>query len=175
MAGSGQRSELEGIRTISEAKGEMVRLRKQMDALQRGAMKQEEYLDTLQCEAREHDKYLDRLRGEFDEADKLLPRPVKMMRHLAAYIEEAEAEKADFQELLDDDAKEKAHFLELLDDAAKDYFVKKIKSEPVFPSFGNFQKIFGLLPCGKRGRRVGAPHVAHRGLSSHLPGYHTVL
>ena len=85
MAGSDQRSELEGARTTSEAKGEMVRLLKQMDALQRGAMKQEEYLDELQCEAREHDEYLDRIRGEYDEA---------------------EADKAEFQERLDDAAQD---------------------------------------------------------------------
>jgi chromosome segregation ATPase len=86
LAGSGQRLELEGAATISEAKGEIVRLRKQMDALQR--------------EAREHDAYLDRLRGEFEEVDEMLPKPVMMMTKLAAEIKEAEAEEAHFQERL---------------------------------------------------------------------------
>ena len=86
LAGSDQRSELEGAPTISEAKGEIVRLRKQMDALQR--------------EAREHDAYLDRLRGEFQEVDEMLPKPVTMMMKLATEIREAETEEAHFQERL---------------------------------------------------------------------------
>jgi predicted nuclease with TOPRIM domain len=86
LARSGQRAELEGDPTISEVKGQIVRLRKQMDTLQR--------------EAREHDEYLDRLHGEFQEADELLPRPVVMLTQLAAEIGEAEFEEASFQERL---------------------------------------------------------------------------
>lgn len=93
LAGSGQRPELEGVPTISEVEGEIVRLRKQMDALQR--------------EAREHGAYLDRLRGKFQKVDEMLPKPAVMMTPLAAEIKEAEIKEAEAEE---------AHFKKRLDE-----------------------------------------------------------
>jgi len=100
LAGSGPRPELEGVPTISEVEGEIVRLRKQMDALQR--------------EAREHGAYLDRLRGKFRKVDEMLPKPVVMMTPLAAEIKEAEAEEAHFKKRLDELGIQKTNAEELV-------------------------------------------------------------
>jgi septal ring factor EnvC (AmiA/AmiB activator) len=100
LAGSGQRADLEGAPTISKSKAQIVRLRKQMDA--------------IQYEAREHDEYLDRLRGEFEEADELLPRPVVILTRLAAEIQEAEAEEAHLQERLRELLLQKSNLEELV-------------------------------------------------------------
>ena len=52
-----------GRPTISEAKDQIIRLRRQTRALQRKATEQNDYLQELECEAMEHDEYLDRLRA----------------------------------------------------------------------------------------------------------------
>jgi len=97
---SGPRPEFEGVPRMCEVEGEIVRLQKQIDALQR--------------EATEHGAYLRRLRGELQEVDETLPKPVVKKRSLAAEIQEAEAAEAQFKKRLDELGIQKTNAEELV-------------------------------------------------------------